>query len=183
MRTMATFFTSDTHFGHQAIIRFSRRPYQTAKEMNEDLVKRWNSRISSGDTVYHLGDLGFHSEPEELNPILEQLNGKIIVIQGNHDRDPDLQSFAYWRIYEFHDFLERPIDGQHITFCHYPLMEWDHSFRGSWMLHGHSHNQWPQTKYKRLDVGVDGHDMYPWSFDEIREVMSKRVNHDSSIYR
>ena len=49
-----------------------------------------------------------------------------------------------------------------------------------WMLHGHCHNnlfKWTNEHMpnaKILDVGVDGHDYKPWSFDEIKKYMDKR---------
>ena len=47
------FFTSDTHFGHKAIIQFAKRPCQNVEEMNEMLISNWNSVVKKGDTVYH----------------------------------------------------------------------------------------------------------------------------------
>ena len=48
------------------------------------------------------------------------------------------------------------------------------------MLHGHCHNNmdnWKNEhmpKAKILDVGVDGHNFKPWSFEEIKEYMKKK---------
>ena len=46
------YFTADTHFGHENVIRFCRRPYATAAEMDEALVENWNSRVKGNDTVF-----------------------------------------------------------------------------------------------------------------------------------
>lgn len=35
-----TFFTSDTHFGHSAILNYCERPYKCVEDMNNDLIKR-----------------------------------------------------------------------------------------------------------------------------------------------
>ena len=39
---MKFFAIADMHFGHEAVIRYCNRPYQTVQEMDEDLIKRWN---------------------------------------------------------------------------------------------------------------------------------------------
>ena len=45
------YFTADTHFGHENVIRFCGRPYATAAEMDEALIENWNSRVKGNDTV------------------------------------------------------------------------------------------------------------------------------------
>lgn len=39
------FFTSDTHFFHRNIIKYCDRPFETVKEMNEDLITLWNTTV------------------------------------------------------------------------------------------------------------------------------------------
>lgn len=53
---MNIFFTSDTHFGHNNIIKLSNRPFSSVEEMNEGLIERWNDVVGAEDIVYHLGD-------------------------------------------------------------------------------------------------------------------------------
>ena len=45
------YFTADTHFGHENVIRFCGRPYATDAEMDEALIENWNSRVKGNDTV------------------------------------------------------------------------------------------------------------------------------------
>ena len=46
------FFTADTHFGHNNVIRFCDRPFSSAAEMDEVMIRNWNARVTGGDTVY-----------------------------------------------------------------------------------------------------------------------------------
>ena len=77
------YFTADTHFGHENVIRFCGRPYATDAEMDEALIENWNSRVKGNDTVFILGDLLFRSDNAE--EILRCLKGKKRLLIGNHD--------------------------------------------------------------------------------------------------
>lgn len=82
-----TWFTSDTHFGHKNILEFEReaRPFKCLEEMHEVMIDRWNRVVLNCDTVYHLGDFAFGRANLK---IAERLNGKKILIMGNHDSHP-----------------------------------------------------------------------------------------------
>ena len=77
------YITSDHHFGHKKIIKYSNRPFNSVEEMDEELIRRFNSRVSPGDIVYNLGDYCF-TNPEKY---AGRLNGNIIRIKGSHDHD------------------------------------------------------------------------------------------------
>jgi calcineurin-like phosphoesterase family protein len=49
-------FTSDTHFGHNNILKFCKRPWNTVEEMDEALINNWNAVVGTNDIVFHLGD-------------------------------------------------------------------------------------------------------------------------------
>jgi len=164
-------------------MRWAKRPFASVEEMDKEMIRRWNETVGTNDTVYHLGDFGFHSTAEQLDPILAQLNGKIHLILGNHDQNPNIETFAHWRITSFKELLKIRVGGQDIVLCHYPLQEWDGAFRGTWHLHGHSHNQWPISSWKQIDVGTDGHAFHPWSMQELHIEMSKRKIMTSEIYQ
>ena len=53
------FFTSDTHFHHDNIIRFCNRPFKDVYHMDEELIKRWNEKVGPDDIIYHLGDFAW----------------------------------------------------------------------------------------------------------------------------
>ena len=121
------YFTADTHFGHENVIRFCSRPFSCAAEMDEALIANWNSRVKGNDTVYILGDMFFRSVNFE--EILKRLKGKKRLIVGNHDGSWMTQTDAS-RYFESIDKFLETTDGQHaLTLCHYPLLTWKHAGR------------------------------------------------------
>ena len=75
----AVWLISDTHFGHEKTCTvFKRmdgsplRPFSSAEEMDEEMVKRWNDRVRPKDKVYHLGDVVISRKSLQ---ILSRLNG------------------------------------------------------------------------------------------------------------
>ena len=85
---MKEFAIGDLHFYNDDIRCFENRPWNTTKEMNEALISNWNSVVSTNDKVFVVGDfieMNRCSESEAIN-ILNQLNGNIVLIAGNHDK-------------------------------------------------------------------------------------------------
>lgn len=54
---MKVFFTGDLHFGHENVLKFDNRPFTTVEEMDAELIRRWNNKVSNEDLVYVLGDM------------------------------------------------------------------------------------------------------------------------------
>lgn len=42
-------FTSDTHFGHENMLRLADRPWSTVAQMNDDMVASVNSKVAVDD--------------------------------------------------------------------------------------------------------------------------------------
>jgi calcineurin-like phosphoesterase family protein len=175
------YFTSDTHFGHINIIKYCNRPFEGIWTMDEQMIRRWNSIVKYDDEVYHLGDFGFYPT-SELIKIRKQLNGAIHLIEGNHDRKA-LKDPVFRACFEsVQPYLEIKVEDeemdneQPIVLCHYAFQVWNRSHHGSWHLHGHSHGTLPSADNQaRLDVGVDSHDFTPWSYEEVKYAMTKKV--------
>ena len=79
------FFTSDHHFGHKNIIKFSNRPFENADEMDEIMIQRWNEKIKP-DEIYHFGsqsfiNYDFDSEFFNLNPSINGTNFLLTAIK------------------------------------------------------------------------------------------------------
>lgn len=167
------YFTSDTHFGHESVIRFCSRPYATAAEMDEALMENWNSRVKGNDTVFILGDLFFRSD--NAGEILRRLKGKKRLLIGNHDGSWMTQVDVS-RYFASVDLMLELSDGCHaLTLCHYPLLTWKHA-KKSYMIHGHIHNDtsadfWPllAARDNALNAGVDINGYQPVTFGELLE--------------
>lgn len=150
--------TSDTHFGHTNIIRYCSRPFANSTDMDEWLINRWNSRVTTDDVVYHLGDFVF-GKPER---ILSRLNGKIYLVPGNHDKqmrrlwnDPFLGPCGFTMLSPIEEIV---VEEQRFVLCHFPLADWEGSKDGTIHLHGHRHTQFALFKGiedRSYDVGVD----------------------------
>ena len=86
----SVFLYSDPHFSHQGVCRFLRadgvtklRPWDTAEEMDEFLIERFNETVKPRDKVYFLGDVVINRRA--LSAIMPRLNGDKVLIRGNHD--------------------------------------------------------------------------------------------------
>ncbi|MGB7296179.1 MAG: hypothetical protein WBC70_11375 [Candidatus Aminicenantales bacterium] len=142
--------------------------------MNEALIASWNARVGKNDLVYHLGDFAWG----DWRPILEQLNGDIILISGGHDKRWQKNHRA--RFLQRADLMDIVIEGKSIVLCHYCLRVWNKSHYDSWHLFGHSHGRLPALG-KSLDVGVDGHDFALWSWEEIKTYMAGRPHNENFL--
>lgn len=178
MDTTNIWFTSDHHFGHKNIIEFSKRPFASVEEMNVEMVKRWNEKIAPDDIVYHLGDFALMS-PGKVRQLREQLNGKIHLITGNHESSALACADCFEWIKDYFELTVEDEDahkGQRfIVLFHYAMRVWNASHYGTWHLYGHSHGDLPDDeKALSFDVGVDCHDFYPLSYQDVKNIMTKK---------
>lgn len=79
--TQNTWIISDTHFFHENIGRYCNR----SENWQELIIKNWNNLISPEDTVLHLDDFAL-GKKNNLKQLTSILNGRLFLIQGNHDR-------------------------------------------------------------------------------------------------
>lgn len=163
------YMTSDLHFGHQNICQYENRPFGTSNHMDNTLIKNWNRTVKKEDTVYVLGDFTLNGSENisKVRSITRKLNGRKILIYGNHDRLSPQQ------------YIEC---GFHATV--YPYLE----FQPGWLLMhdpsvanqlenyeiclcGHVHSLFFDIPDKRiLNVGTDLWNYKPVSLKEIIKV-------------
>jgi calcineurin-like phosphoesterase family protein len=147
--------------------------------MNETIIQNWNRCVSPNDTVYHLGDFCFAKTSQQIDEVGKRLNGKKILIAGNHD-NPHLlrQTSCFDQIkYGFYEFgTKHDNDDLFFVLCHYAMRVWNKSHYGSIHLYGHSHGTLPELNDSlSCDVGVDSWNFTPVSMTDILQKMSQKT--------
>jgi calcineurin-like phosphoesterase family protein len=180
------FVISDTHFGHtNSWEKFKLadgsplRPFTSTEEMDETMIERWNAKVKPGDTVYHLGDVVINKK--YLN-LVSRLNGRKILIRGNHDifKDDDYREVGFEQIHGVRVFTDKFI------LSHIPLHPDCVTGRFRVNVHGHLHanqimqeNRWNDASYTEPDprylcVCVEQTNFTPLHFDEVESIIQKR---------
>lgn len=143
------FVISDLHFGSDNIIKYCNRPFINADHARKQMIDNWNKVVKPDDTVYVLGDF-IMGQPETVPDILNQLNGHIVLVRGNHDTKRKLGIYAqYPEKVEVHDIFYKPYRGLYFVMCHFPIT--DEGFLDMvvqdnsevCVLHGHVHDKEP----------------------------------------
>lgn len=169
---MGVFVTSDCHFGHTNILTFEieTRPFSTVEEMNEKLIENWNGVVKSDDTVYVLGDM-FMGSLDLIDEIMPRLNGKKILIRGNHDTKKRIERYAPY-FESIHDIYHLKVGKQMYALCHYPMREWFAKDHGAIHLYGHVHSNdhrgGVSIEPNSFHVGVDTNNLTPIKLEDIK---------------
>lgn len=167
---MKTYFTSDYHFCHKNILIYDKRPFDNIQDHDKKIIENHNSVVKPEDEVWFLGDFIFGSE-SQLEQILKQMNGKIHIVFGNHDK----AARKCGNLFDSQqDYKEINVNGQAITLCHYAFRVWNKSHHKAWMLYGHSHLSLTSLG-KSMDVGIMGNNYFPYSFDDIKRIMDSKT--------
>ena len=192
------YLTSDTHFGHKAILEFCKRPFKDVEEMNWKLIQNWNNKVPHDGLVFHLGDFAWGGAPF-WRKIREQLNGKIILIKGNHD-EKNLTQTITTDLFEYvAPQMKVEIEGRKMYLNHVPFLCYGGTYRDKnglvFQAHGHVHlsnvkerntgmdcercyNMLFPTQY---DVGVDFNDFAPISWNELNSKILKQVEKKENL--
>lgn len=164
---MKTFLISDTHFGHANILTFKRqngnplRDFPNIYYHDEYLIEQWNKTVGLNDKVYHLGDVGFNNFTN-LSVILERLNGRKILIKGNHDGFKLAQYQQYFKDIRGSHELDKFI------LTHIPIHP-ESVYRWKANIHGHTHeNNMEDSRY--YNVSVENIEYTPVDFEYIRSL-------------
>ena len=115
-------------------------------EMNAYMIEKWNQKVRWNDEVIILGDLSFGTA-EESTALLEQLNGHLCLIQGNHDRYGTKKGYSASRFKWIRPYTELRDNRRKVILCHYPILCYNGQYKlmedgrpQTYMLYGHVHD-------------------------------------------
>lgn len=158
---------SDTHFGHENIIRYCNRPFANAKEADEKMIENWNSVVKHEDIVYHLGDVYFGQNGVGALP---QLKGRKRLILGNHDDGKDqllhkyFQKIMVWRMFPEFGLLLTHVPVHESSLERHERPDLVYNLVN---VHGHIHEKEAPSPLHR-NVSVEQINYTPINIDELR---------------
>lgn len=134
----ATFLVADPHFGHEGVCKFTYpdgsplRPWDSAVDMDRDMIELWNQTVAPTDKVYVLGDFCINRKALQTAKLL---NGDKILIKGNHDifKLSEYIDAGFRDIRAYHVLPAQRVILSHIPVHPNQLTRW----RGN--IHGHLH--------------------------------------------
>ena len=153
-----TLYIADCHFYHRRLnTEMDKRGFASVEEMNDHMIRRWNSKVTKNDTVYILGDLSL-AGGFQTSGILERLNGKKHLIIGNHDkRYLDDKFFEDHQLRSRKQYAEIRDNGRNVILSHYPVFCYKGQYRRdkdgrplTYMLYGHVHNTHDEALINRF---------------------------------
>lgn len=183
------FFSSDHHFWHKNILKYCERPFETIEEMNETLIRNWNERVTDDDIVFHLGDFCFGGV-EKWQNIRAQLNGRIVIILGNHDRASLKTAGATEKVYKLFSEVSNQVivsvGKRNIILNHSPLLCYGGTHDNRvYQLYGHVHlrkgitdgdtSRIAMTYPCQYDVGVDLNGFRPINYEEVEQKIQAQI--------
>lgn len=181
---MATWFSSDLHFGHDREFIWGPRGFKNVQSHDQAIIENWNEVVSPQDDCYILGDIMLGADHEYGLNCLKSLNGRKYLIRGNHDTD------RRWAEYETLDDVEclgwsdvREINGYNFYLCHYPTetstLKNNAPLRHHLIClsgHTHSKDKFYQDKPYIYNVALDAQRCCPVSIEQIIEDIKTKVD-------
>lgn len=133
------YYIGDMHLGHANVIRHDSRPFSNVDEMNEALINNYNSIVTDKDDVYFVGDVIFKNYSYAIE-LLQRLKGKKHLVIGNHDKSNMKKKEFRDCFIDCKDYYDIKDGNDRVIISHYPMIEWDGYFRGSYHVYAHIHN-------------------------------------------
>lgn len=170
------YFSSDLHLNHDQHFIYEPRGFKNVYEMNDAIIKNFNSIITWEDDLYLLGD-NFLGDLESGLKLFKQIPGKIHLIWGNHDTNARkeklvpilchnvIEVIGYATIIKYNKY--------HFYLSHFPTCttnfdDCQKPLKGRLLsLSGHTHSKEKFEPCGSYNVAVDAHNCFPVSIDEI----------------
>lgn len=132
-------FTSDLHLGSPAIARW--RGFSTVEEHDTQVLRSMDECLLQDDELWLLGDL-CKPRVEDVRNLRAALPcNRVHVIIGNHDSKAKFLTVGGFASVEYYGHVGKVRrDGYKFVLSHYPMLDWDRAYHGSYMLHGHIHS-------------------------------------------
>jgi len=164
---MSVFFISDLHFGHENMA--IKRGFSCSGEMNEHIIKCWNSVIDKRDMVYILGDITMEKTLDY--PLLNRLKGDKNVVLGNHDQRQHVTELL-----KYVNSVSGMINYKGVyILTHCPIHPCELDFRFKYNIHGHVHeNSLPDKRY--INVSCEEVNYTPIEFSKLIEKYGEKEN-------
>ena len=163
------YLIADCHFYHNNIIKYESRPFENIVHMNEELIFRWNKIVDDSDRVFVLGDFSFGNREQTTN-ILKRLNGRKILIMGNHDKS---RSVKWWLEVGFHEVCSNPIIlDEFLVLSHEPPTYYNFN-TPYFYIYGHVHSSelYPTVSAKSCCVSVERWNYEPVELNTIKTLV------------
>lgn len=180
------YFTSDTHFGCNNLVKNTRKEFSSIEEHDKTLLLNINRTVTKHDTLVVLGDF-CQSKPELYRKQIRSTNN-VWFILGNHDHESKIRDCFGKRVW--HHKIIRAKGGL-IFCCHYPMAFWDKSHYGAYHAYGHLHYNAEREAMmnaglpfrRSMDVGVDAArallgEYRPFSEEEFFGFLGGATGHD-----
>lgn len=171
-------FTSDLHFNHANVIKYSNRPFIDRDEMNDELIRLHNKKVHPLDHVIYVGDIAFCSDVMGTE-FVDRLNGEVKhLVIGNHDLknkkakqmgfEKIPNSISLLMVIEYEEFI--------IIVSHFPLGNLPSMDNGRYVfnVHGHTHER-EEESIHHISVCVERTNYMPVSLGRIEKIIESRI--------
>lgn len=185
-------FTADLHVGDKALARW--RGFDDVEDHDALVLARLEEALLQDDELWILGDV-CKPRVEDVRHLRAAIPCDTVhVIVGNHDTRAKFVTAGGFASVEYYGHVGKVRrDGYKFVLSHYPMLDWDRSYHGSYMLHGHihsldgssgaidaSHGGMGMRGYndamrkqgiRRYDVGLDANGMAPVTAEQIIDAL------------
>ena len=197
---MSRYFTSDLHLGSSNINQYAHRPFRSAQEAVDTLIKNINDKLELTDSLIHVGDflLAGHDRHDvvedvgldySMNDYMSKLYCRLFLLAGNHDDSHNGEADAKSLV------LDLNKNYRNVYVSHYPSTHQfyrgpDRSSRKTGVgivLCGHVHDKWIlyydwKKNILNVNVSVDVWDYKPVRDSQITEMLDFLFMHGKNLF-